>query len=276
MRSSGRWLLAVVSVLMISAGMVTGAEIRTAESYSPEFKKIFKEKKIVVAMLSSDEPPFFMHDSLGKLTGIDVELATAIARSLDVELVLNRTAKTFDDVVRLIAQKEADIAISYLSRTSPRGLSVLFTQPYMRFKHALLINRLKAKKSDSLEWFNRKEVTIGVLEGSAYVDFGKMDFPQATLAIYPSWDSAATAVQRGDIHAALMDDNEVLSWTRRHPEVLLYIQTRVLANTEDQISMATHWQNTHLLAWLNLNIEFMEAEGRLNQLRQKYLVKKAP
>ncbi|NLG18247.1 MAG: amino acid ABC transporter substrate-binding protein [Fibrobacter sp.] len=254
--------------------LFTNAVLSEDKMLPPEFARIFSQKKLVVAMLAVDQPPYFMKDSHGKLIGLDVELATEIANVLGVELELKRTASTFDEVVQQVARKEADIAVSDLSRTRKRGLNVLFSRPYLRLKQALLLNRLKSKNEESTDWLNSSNKKIGVLEGSSYVDFAKMAFPEASVQTYNLWDSAAFAVINGRIDAALMDDNEVITWTKLHPEALLYAQVRVLPDKEDNISVITHWQDHHLHEWINLHIDLLESEGRLEQLKKKYFVHK--
>src|SRR5690349_21980735 len=83
---------------------------------APEFARIVNRGELVVAMLGVDQPPFFETRN-GRLQGIDVDIANEMAAKLGVQVRFNRDAKTFDGVVSLLANGDADLAISKLSRT---------------------------------------------------------------------------------------------------------------------------------------------------------------
>ena len=52
-----------------------------------------------------------------------------LAKKLGVAVQFERDARTFDDVVHLLATGQADVAISKLSRTLPRAQVVSFSTP---------------------------------------------------------------------------------------------------------------------------------------------------
>src|SRR5262245_39891676 len=97
-------------------------------------------------------PPFFMQDATGQLTGYDIALARDIAKHLGVKIIFNREATTVDDLIDQVATGQADIAISFLSRTLHRAMKVNFTEPYLQVKKTLLVNRLQIAQ---LDWENR-------------------------------------------------------------------------------------------------------------------------
>jgi len=240
-----------------------------------DFARICAKGKLTVAMHSVDVKPFFVHKKNGELIGFDVDIAKDIAQRIGVELELNREARTFDEVVELVADRKADIAVSMLSDTLKRAMKVRFTEPYITLYRALVVNRLElAKKkklmSDLFLTLNVKGIKIGVIDGSSYIGFAKEDFPKATIVPYKDWDSVMQAVLIGEIFAGQYDNNEAANWSFDHPESALYIKTVLLKGKKDTLSFATHNEDEYLLYWLNLYIKKMQNDGTYEMLMKKY------
>ncbi len=84
--------------------------------------KIISKKEIVIAMTATDQFPFYYLDKSGNLQGFDVDIAKKMAKELGVKkIVINREAQSFNEVVTLVAEGKADLAISKLSRTLARA-----------------------------------------------------------------------------------------------------------------------------------------------------------
>jgi polar amino acid transport system substrate-binding protein len=116
---------------------------------APDIKAILDRGELIVAMTAADQPPFYYVGSDGQLAGLDVTLARDIAARLGVKASFNRSPKSFNEVVELVAQGGADVAISKLSRTLVRAQMVRFTKPYVTFRHAMLFNRLRLAQHTS-------------------------------------------------------------------------------------------------------------------------------
>src|SRR5439155_17481700 len=92
---------------------------------APDIARIVARGELIVAMLGVDTPPFF-YEKNGELVGVEVDLAKAIAKELGVQVRFNRTAKSFNGVVDIVARGEADMALSKLSRTLARTQVISF------------------------------------------------------------------------------------------------------------------------------------------------------
>ncbi|MBL7197378.1 MAG: amino acid ABC transporter substrate-binding protein [Candidatus Omnitrophica bacterium] len=243
--------------------------------YSPDIRRIIERGEIIVAMHYKDAAPFFMHDEQGNFCGLDVELARDIAKSLGVKVKFKRDAKTFNAIIDMVFAKEADIAISNISKTLERGKRVLFTQTYLTLHQTLLINRLQAaqrkKGKDSVKFVNHRTSTIGVTAASSYIGFARMDFPRATIVPYDDFDFALVDVLEGKIMAAYCDDAYIQYWLKSHPDAILYLQKIVFDEKEDPMAIAVHWQDTHLHAWLNQYLHEICQDGTMDRLINKYL-----
>lgn len=237
--------------------------------------RIINRGVIVVAMTREDAEPFFWVDPAGNLVGLDVDLAADIASNLGVRVEFARTAATFDALVDMVATRQADIAVSCLSRTPKRSLKVLFSQPYLCLHQALILNRLKTARlatgGRARAWLNAPEIRLGTVRGSSYVDFAQRYYPKAGLSQYDDFPQAAADVVAGRLHAVIYDDSMILDWSRSHPAEALYVEAKVMKETEDPICIAIYWEDRHLQSWLNDYLNSVESEGLLPELREKYL-----
>jgi len=242
----------------------------------PDIARIKQRGELVVAMYYEDVPLFCMRNSNNELEGIDIELAQDIAEKLGVKLTLKREAKTYDEIVQFVASRKADIGLSSLSDTLERAMTVSFTTPYWSLRQALLINRLKLSSYKDHPYFKKIElllnqpgIEIGVLKGSSYVDFAKKMFPLASIKSYDNIAQGIEDTKKSKLLAFLYDEVEIMNWNKLHPEDSLFLKSDFITQSEDTLAIAVHWQDSHLLTWLNLSIE-QSKNNLLKKLKDKY------
>jgi polar amino acid transport system substrate-binding protein len=219
-----------------------------------DIARIRQRGELVVAMLATDTPPFF-YEKEGKLVGIEVDLAKAIARELKVEVRFNREAKSFNEVVDMVAQRRADLGVSKLSRTLARAQMVHFSQPYLALNHALVLNRVafarlanNEKVEDTVRQFKG---TLGVIAQSSFSDFAKNNFPKAKIIEYPNWNAVLNAVNKGEVTGAYRDEFEIKRLLKDNPTAALTLRTVTLKDLDDTLSIAVGVTDPTLLAFVN-------------------------
>jgi polar amino acid transport system substrate-binding protein len=221
---------------------------------APDIARIVTRGELVVAMLGVDTPPFF-YEKNGQLVGLEVDLAHAIGKELGVNVRFNRSAKTFNAVVDIIARGEADIAISKLSRTLARAQVISFSQPYLSLNHALILNRVKFAQfardrslPDVIRGFNG---TIGVIAKSSFSDYAKRNFANAKVIEYPGWADVLKALERGEVIGAYRDEFEVKRILKIDPTASLVLRTVTFKDLEDTLGIAVAITDPVLLAFIN-------------------------
>lgn len=241
---------------------------------SPDIQRILDRGTLIVALLGTDNPPFFMGKT-NALEGLDIKIAQGLADALGVDLEFNRSANTFNEVVDKVYQLEADLAISKLSRTLSRARRVRFSRPYVTMRQGLLANRLqlaaqKNQGSQLIETIRNFSGNVGVIEGSSYVGFLTQKFPEATIKEYPTWDDIVEAVINGDIQAAYRDELEVKKVVLKNPDAALRLQTIALTDTQDQIAMAMPWDSQHLQAFVNQYLDTFNLDYTADAVLDEY------
>jgi len=253
----------ILSILLVCAvgGKAFGRDAAAVSpTHPPDIQKIKDRGQLIVAMLSRDIIPAVMSDSNGNMFGNDVDLAKAIAKELNVEFIVDRTAQTFNGVVDVVASGKADIGLSSLSRTLARAEKVRFSRPYVVLRPVLVMNRIAASKyalDGSLARMAGFSGLIGEPKGNSYLEFAKTVSPKATLTEFGDWDETFKALTEGRIAASFRDEVGVRNYLFKYPERSVELSTTAIDNPSmsDGISIAVNSQNLHLLGFINLYLE---------------------
>jgi polar amino acid transport system substrate-binding protein len=240
---------------------------------SPDMQRIMAKGKITVALLNKDRYPFFMTTKEGRLAGFDIDLARDIASRLGVGIEFNRKAKTFDEVIDIVANKEADLGISNLTATLKRAKHVHFTRPYLVVKNYLLVNRKGLGSLRGLpvgEMANRRGIKILAEEGSSYFDFSSRIFPLAKIVPHKDSESAMRAVLKNEAFALYEAEDFIKTLFKNTPELYLYLDYLAVEGVKDTIAIAVHWENLHLLSWLDLYLKTVWPDATVDDILKKY------
>jgi ABC-type amino acid transport substrate-binding protein len=228
---------------------------------SPSEIRVIRERGyIVYAMTAADQKPFFYIDArTGQFIGLDVELGYEIANRLGVRAVFNRDSASFDSVVQKVINKEADIALSKLSRTMRRAERVRYTNSYIEFRQALLVNRLEFAKigpEENLPAFIRNfKGRLGVIKNSSYANYATMNFPDAIIETFDSWNATVDALFEGKVLAIYRDEGEVQIITKTRENASILMKPVYINDKRDPIAMAVSPDAPLLQEWLNLFLD---------------------
>lgn len=226
---------------------------------SPGIQKIVKRGKLLVAVYDADFLPMFGRDKKGNLIGHDIELARYLAKNLGVPVEFVLTKKSFDDVIDLVSEGKADIAISLITPTLARARKVTFSTPYLYVDLRLVYNRLTAAKLDLTSPANQIRnipgLKIAVIRGSAFVENIKKHFPLAIPVEYPSVESTLPDIQTGKIFAFFGDSADISYSLSQKSDTRLFFGASKLKNVKDPIVIAISWQYPDFISWVNLAIQ---------------------
>ncbi len=228
----------------------------------PDIERIKKSGILRVAMYQIDTPPYYFVNEEGELDGVDVEIIKGFARLLGVDITFDRSAQSFNEVVNLIADRKADVAICKLSITFNRVSKVTFTRPYLKLHQSLLINRLLLAKQQKgrtrEETIQSLEGKIGVIDGSSYVSYAKRLFRNMEVVGYDSWDETVNAVINGEVVAAFRDEGEIKKIIKDNPDSSVNLMSVVLLDAEDPKGIAVAWDAYNLKQLLEHYIDSLD------------------
>ena len=254
-------ILALLLVLVAtwSTPLLGQAQMPTSTVPLPtDIAAIKKANVLVVAMTKKDNPPFFSGEG-DDIRGLDVEIARRIGVLLGVPVQFRRDAESFAEVVEQIREGKADVAVSKLSVTGPRLQVVRFSDPYIKLRQSLVINRLWLSQNSQgrevyqvIREFNGK---ISFIKNSSYDTFARVNFPNATFVPEEKWDVIIDKVTRGDIAAAYRDEFEIKKISFEKPEAAISTKTITISDSVDNIAIAVNPRSIQLLSIVNYVIK---------------------
>ncbi len=245
---------------------------RCARVSGADLRRICERGELRVARFRGERPPFFYRQGDGWV-GFDVDLGRDLAQRLGVAYREVLSPASFDAVVELVAAGGADVGLSKLSATLERALRVRFSRPYLTVYQALVVNRLSAPaRSDPFQALDAEGVAIGAIEGSSYIGFARESFGRAEVRPYADSDFAGMMgdVVSRRIDAVLLDSARADTWRRGHRESLIQVRTTVDRQRRDPLAIAVAAGDAHLLAWIDLYLETIRADGSAEVLYRKW------
>ncbi|WP_237208902.1 ABC transporter substrate-binding protein [Rothia nasimurium] len=245
--------LAATALLLTACGS-SGTGTTTASGVS-----LINEGKLTVCT----NPPYapFEYEENGKIVGLDADIAAAIATDLGVEAEMFSTA--FEGIQSGVAlsSKQCDIAFSGITVTDERATVMTFTDSYVDDNLAILVPAGSDIKSDA-DISGRKIGVQQATSGEKYAQEAGAETVQ-----YEDNGLLLQAVQTGQVDA-IVGNITVLSEMLTSDDTLSVVQE---IETGEKIAGAVATDNTALLEAANGTLKKMEEDGRLADLREKYL-----
>ena len=268
----------LLTLLLLAFSSIVLAQLPTSTvPLPPDIAAIKKKNVLIVSMTKKDVPPFFSGDA-ENIRGLDVEIARRIGVLLGVPVEFRRDAESFAEVVEQVRDGRADLAVSKLSITGPRLLTVQFSEPYIRLKQAMIINRLWLSQNSQgrevyevLRTFNGK---ISFIKNSSYDTFARANFPKAVYLPEDSWDTIINNVTNGKIAAGYRDEFEIKKISFEKPEAAITTKTVTISDSIDNIAVAVNNNSVQLLSVVNYVIKNEYSNIDTKKLMDRYKAEK--
>ena len=246
-------------LLFVLISSVVHAQLPTSTVPLPaDIAAIKKANVLIVAMTKKDNAPFFSGEG-DEIKGLDVEIARRIGVMLGVPVQFRRDAESFAEVVEQVRDGRADVAVSKLSVTAPRLQVVRFSDPYIKLRQSLVINRLWLSQNSQgrevyqvIREFNGK---ISFIRNSSYDTFARTNFPNAVFLPEDKWDVIIDKVTRGDIAAAYRDEFEIKKIAFEKPDAAITTKSITISDSVDNIAVAVNPKSLQLLSIINYVIK---------------------
>lgn len=239
-----------------------------------DIDRIRARGELLVGMTAYDSPPFQFTNRQGRFDGLDIYYAEAIAKEIGVRARYVRGAKNWDDLTSWVERGEVDLALSKYSRTLDRSARVLFTQPYIRLRLGMLVNRLQlaqtVKGRNPEDFLRRIDGRIGVIKGASGATYARQFYPAAEIVEIAGWDNVVDAAMQGQVLAAFRDELEVKRIIRGRPEAMLKLQTVILKDTLDEKAIAVPPGRVQWRDWLDIFLDQRKLNLSAESLLERY------
>ena len=244
-----------------SGGTSDSAADSSSDAAADGSYTLVEEGKLTVAA-SLDFPPF---ENLvdGQAEGFEVDLMTAIAEKLGLEINYLPTMK-FDTIIPAIAAGgTADVGVSGFTITPEREEEVDFTTPICDTNQCIVV----PAGSDIAGSADLSGKRIGGQSGTTGIDWAKENAPDAEIKTFDEYTAVLAALQSGQVEAVVMDkpvaDYYILN-AYQDCEVVEAIPTG------EQYGIAVSKDNPNLTAAINDAIAELQEDGTFAELEEKW------
>lgn len=209
-------------------------------------------------------PPFEMTDQAGKPSGVSVEIATELAKSLGRPLVIQNTA--FDGLIPALKTGKVDLVISSMTATVERAKSIDFSDPYLTTGLCLLLK--KDSSAENIADLDKAGVKIAVKKGTTGHIYASRRLKKAQILVLDKESAAVLEVSQGKADAFIYDQMSTYqNWQRNKAT------TKAILEPFQRESWAVGIRkgNETLRSSVNAFIKEYRAKGGFEQLGNRYL-----
>ena len=217
---------------------------------------------------SPDYPPFENMEN-GEYVGFDIDLATAVAELLGLEVEFQTL--NFDSILTAVAAGgQVDVGISGFSVDPERAELVDFSDAYYIDNLSVAVMSGGEITSDNAaDALNTEGVVIAVQSGTTGEDYALEHFPNATIVPYTQSTECFAALQAGQADAVMTNSSVVAQMIEQsYPDAEIVLSVA----TGEEYAIAVSKDNAALTEAINEAIAALEADGTIDELMEKWQV----
>ena len=205
--------------------------------------------------------PFALRQG-GKLTGLDVQMANAIATAVGIKKLEWRPT-LFDQLIGKVATGAAPMAASSITITPARAKQLIFSNPYLQANLAVVTQ----KGSGVAQGGKLGNLRVGALKGSTSTTYIAA-LPNVTDIAFPTQQASFKALLGGQIDA-VVGDYAQSSWYVQH-NASAFSLAATLPGT-GQLAYAFTKTQTALRDAFNSGLAIIKRNGTYARLVKKWL-----
>jgi cyclohexadienyl dehydratase len=181
----------------------------------PALSRIRASKVLRIGM-TGDYAPFAVERD-GALSGVDVDSALALAKSLDVQPRFIRTR--WSTLMQDFAAGRFDLAMGGISITPERAAQGSFSLPYHHGGKTPIVRCGMQAQFDTVDEINDPAVRVVVNPGGTNEKFVRERLARARVAVYPDNRAIFSEITAGRADVMVTDDVEVELQIKRDPRL---------------------------------------------------------
>jgi len=212
-------------------------------------------------------PPYEMISDNGGFEGIDVEIATAIAQKLGLELVVDDME--FSSVITSVQGGKSDIAMAGLTVTEERKQNVDFTESYATGVQVIIVPEgSDIKTVDDLandKMIGVQDGTTGYIYCSDTVENG--GYGEDHVTSYPNGAMAIEALKGGKVDAVVIDNEPAKAFVAANEGLKILDTEYIVENYAIGISK----ENPALRDAVDAALKELIADGTVKTIVDKYI-----
>ncbi|MDD4510385.1 MAG: basic amino acid ABC transporter substrate-binding protein [Oscillospiraceae bacterium] len=221
--------------------------------------KTVQEGKLVMAT-NAYFPPYEYYEG-GKVVGIDVEIAQAVAEKMG--LTLEVEDMEFNSIIAAVQSGKADIGVAGMTVREDRLVNVDFSDSYATGYQVVIVKEdSNIATPDDLE--GKK---VGVQEATTGDFYITDDYGDEAVERYNKGTEAVLALSQGKIDAVVIDREPAKSFVASTPGLKI-LETEY---TVEDYAIAISKGNTALKDKINAILKELKDDGSLQSIIDKYI-----
>ncbi len=217
------------------------------------------ERKLTMST-NAQFPPYEMTTDDGGFEGIDVEIATAIAEKLGLELDI--LDMDFDSALLAVQQGKSDIVMAGVTVNEDRQLIMDFTDSYATGVQVIIV-----KEGSDVTIDNMGEGLIGTQRGTTGNIYCTDDYGEEHVMAYDDGFTAVQALMNGQVDCVVIDNAPAQEFVKNNAG--LTILDTEYANEDYAIGL--NKGNTALLDAINTALNELISDGTVQTIIDKYI-----
>ena len=252
-----------------AAGDETSSEASAAETGDyGEFTTV-EEGKLIMATNAQFPPYELVSDGEGfngtGFEGIDIEIASAIADKLSLELQIDDM--DFDSALVAVQNDAADVVLAGLSYSEERDEVLDFTDSYATGVQVVIVKEDSDVTMDNLgeKMIGTQRGTTGYIYASDTPENG--GYGEDHVSAYDNGATAVQALVNGQVDAVIIDEAPAKEYVAANDGLTILPGNWV----EEQYCAAVNEGNTELLNAINTALNELMDDGTVQEILDKYI-----
>jgi polar amino acid transport system substrate-binding protein len=251
---------------LLAAGAAMPAMVPDLARAAAGLDAVLRDRKLRIGYINT--PPGSRKDpNTGEITGLYVDAITMILDQVKVEPVWVETV--WANFIAGLQAEQFDLCIAGTFATVSRASAVDFLKPICYMGMSMSV-KADDNRFSKLTDFNRDDITIAAVLGDASNEFVRANFPKAKMVTLATGNLSAPFVEvsAGRADAGIEDVWNSRHYAQEHPEV------KDLFGDKPFNVMPIAWTvkrgNTELMNFLNVGMDWLLVNDRLNAIAHKY------
>jgi len=268
----------VVAVVLLVVGLgvgwfVSGA-LKPAEAPpASTIEKIYRTGVMVVGTDAAFPPFENVNATTGQIEGFDIDLIREVAAFMGVRADIRNTG--WDPLFVQVPDRTLDVAISAMTITATRNLTLLFSAPYFLSDLSIVIRAggpMVGVINDPLDLEGRRIAAQQETTGEAWIDevltnASQLDVTPSEIRRTAAYTDAIALLAADEIDAVIIDKPVAEGYERANVVDLVYTIV-----TNENFGIAMHKDESALKAVIDAALAEVRASGKYDELIEKWFV----
>ena len=257
----------ILSLLIFAAGSTA---VLAADG-TPTMTRIQKSGELVLGTSANMDPMTFKQSD-GTPAGMDIDLATLMAKAMEVKLVIK--IMPFGELIPALQSGKVDVVFSNMTINPSRNMDVAFVGPYLTSGKCVVTKEENLAKAEEAGALNAKDVRLAVLSGSTSEKFVRTLMPNVIVKPIQNNQEGADMVASDKASGMLTDLPVCLATIKNNPDAGFVTVVSLLSY--EPIGVAVSGDDPLLINWTENFLERITQTALLDVLALKWFGDLAP